>query len=629
MNAPLLTAPLPGRTHASARCATRRPRRAALVAVAAAALLAGACASPPVPGGAPDRRAAEGAAPAPADSRGPAGTAAVAARPADFTPPERIPPVDLTPALMYQLLASEIAAQRGQVGTAAATYLSMARETNDPRLARRATELALVERSLDHALPAAELWHRLAPESPMAAQAVESLWLSTGRYDDVEPLLRARLAKARAERRLPELYAQLQRALARAPERPAALAMLERLAAPDAGLPAARLAIAAVAHAAGDPGRAASEAEAALKLAADSEDAAIAAARYAADTPRGKAGAIALLESFLQRQPKAIEVRFVLARLLAAEGRSSDARTQFEAALAQEPESPSVLFALAQLAYQTRQPKVAEGYLRRYLELPPRIQRDDDAAHLFMGQLAEEDNRTADAVDWYARVRRGEQFLPALTRRAVLLGKLGRIDEARELLRTTSVASARERAQLTAAEAQVLREAGRDAEAYGVLDQALAAAPENPDLLYDHAMAAERIGRLDAMEASLRKLIGLRPDYAHAYNALGYTFADRNIRLSEAQALIEKAIELAPDDAHIVDSLGWVLFRRGQLDAAIAQLQRAYTLRPEAEIAAHLGEALWAAGRSEEARRVWREAAAREPGNKTLNDTLARFKITQ
>jgi Flp pilus assembly protein TadD len=226
-------------------------------------------------------------------------------------------------------------------------------------------------------------------------------------------------------------------------------------------------------------------------------------------------------------------------------------------------------------------------------------------------------------------VQRGEQFMPALTRRAVLLGKLGRVDEARELLRGTSVTSVRERVQLTSAEAQVLREAGRDTEAFNVLAQALERMPDNPDLLYDYAMAAERIDRLDAMETSLRKLIELRPDYAHAYNALGYTFADRNIRLAEAQTLIEKALELAPDDAHVIDSLGWVLFRRGQIAAAIAQLERAYRLRPEAEIAAHLGEVLWQAGRTEDAQRVWREAAAREPGNKTLDETLARFKITR
>ncbi len=609
-------------------CTAARPgaRSCTLAALAVAALLGGGCAGTPTPAG-----PGNGLSPAAATVAGvQARDAQATAHAVDAaTPADALPQIDLTPQLMFQLLASEIAAQRGEVGSASATYLSMARQTRDPRLARRATELALVERSLDHALPAAGLWHELSPDSPIATQTIESLWISTGRLDDAEPLLRARLARARTDRQLAEAYPQLQRALARAPDRKAALALIERLAAPDQRVAAARLALAAVAHAADDSTRAAAEAEAALQLEPANEAAAVAAARYVAQTPRGGAGAITLLQAFLAREPRAIEARFSLARLLAADGRRDDARTQFEAALAQEPDSPGILFSLAQLAWQTKQPKVAEDYLRRYLALPAPVQRDDDPAYLFMGQLAEESGRTAEAIDWYARVRRGEQFLPALTRRAVLLGKLGRVDEARELLRTTSVGSLREHVQLTAAEAQVLREAGRDTEALEVLAQALQRHPDNPDLLYDHAMAAERIDRLDTMEASLRKLMTLRPDNAHAYNALGYTFAERNIRLDEAQALIEKALALAPDDAHIIDSMGWVLFRRGQLAGAIEQLEKAYRLRPEAEIAAHLGEALWQSGRAADARRIWREASAREPGNKVLEETLARFKITQ
>src|SRR5690606_40991345 len=161
-----------------------------------------------------------------------------------------IPEVELTPQLMFQLLASEVAAQRGEVASAAATYLAVAQETRDPRLARRATELALAERSLDRALPAAKLWHELAPDSPIASQTIESLWMTTGRFAEAEPLLRERLQRARAERKLPETYDRIARTLARSPDADGALAMLERLAAPDDDDPAARIALAAVAQAA-------------------------------------------------------------------------------------------------------------------------------------------------------------------------------------------------------------------------------------------------------------------------------------------------------------------------------------------------------------------------------------------
>ncbi len=537
-----------------------------------------------------------------------------------------IPSLSLTPQLMYQLLSSEIAAQRGQVGSAAATYLSLAQETHDPRIARRATELALAERSLEHALPAAQLWHELAPESPIASQTIESLWMTTGRFSQAEPLLRARLKRAHAEHRVPETYDRIARALARSSDARAGLEMLERLAAPDANEPAARLALAAVAQAAGDVPRAAAEAEAALQLDPANEQAAILAARYVAQTPRGIDGATSLLHAYLEREPKAVEARFALARLLNAVGSHDAAREQFEIALKQEPDSPAILLSLAQLAYQMKQPQVAEDYVRRYLGLPDTVQRDDAPALLFMGQLAEDAGRNDEAIDWYSRVGRGEQFLPALTRRAVLMAKTGRVDEARALLRNTSVPSARERVQLTAAEATVLREAGREQEAYDVLAAALERQPENAELLYDHAMAAERLDRLEVMETSLRTLIRLRPDYAHAYNALGYTFADRGVRLDEAQGLIEKALEIAPEDPQILDSMGWVLFRRGQTDAAIEYLEKAWRRLPEAEIGAHLGEALWHAGRLDDARRVWSRASANDPENRVLKETVARLR---
>ncbi|RPH58620.1 MAG: hypothetical protein EHM83_17130, partial [Burkholderiales bacterium] len=260
MKAPLLAPPSPRRRRVTVRSGARWP---SLAALAAGALLASACASPTAPVPVGDARPVEAAAASQPEVRAPA---RLPLRPVGETAPEALPEVELTPQLMFQLLASEIAAQRGEVGSASATYLSMAQQTRDPRLARRATELALVERSLDRALPAAQLWHELSPNSPIATQTIESLWLTTGRFEDAEPLLRARLEKARAEQRLPDAYAQIQRALARTVDRKGALAMLDRLAAPDTRSTEARLALAAVAHSADDVTRAAAEAEAAMQL---------------------------------------------------------------------------------------------------------------------------------------------------------------------------------------------------------------------------------------------------------------------------------------------------------------------------------------------------------------------------
>jgi tetratricopeptide (TPR) repeat protein len=537
------------------------------------------------------------------------------------------PAIELSREILFQVLAAEVAVQRGQVGVAAATYLSLAKNTGDARLARRATELALAERSLEHAMQAAQLWYQLAPQSQNAIQTVEALWLATGRLGQVEPLLAERLARARADGSIGPAYQQLGRTLMRASDKTAALALFDRLSQSDDKVPDARLAAASIAAAADQPDRAAAEATEALALRPDDERSAVSAAQYVQKTRLGNAGAAQVLERFLERQPRAVEARFTYARLLAADGKAEVARDQMALALKQEPESPAILFGMAQLAHQLKQPEVAVSYLNRYVALPRGVQRDNVPAYLFLAQIAEERKRYDEAIGWLEKVNRGEQFLPALTKRALLMGRQGKVDQARELLQTTSVTSLRERTQLTSAEAQVLRDAQRYAEAFDVLDKALERAPGNVELLYDHAMAAERINNLKVMETSLRKVIEQRPDYAHAYNALGYSLADHNLRLDEAEKLIEKALQLAPEDPHIIDSMGWVYFRQGRLELAIQWLRKAFDRRAEPEIAAHLGEALWKAGRAAEARDMWREAQRSDPNNETLKETLARLNV--
>ena len=175
-------------------------------------------------------------------------------------------------------------------------------------------------------------------------------------------------------------------------------------------------------------------------------------------------------------------------------------------------------------------------------------------------------------------------------------------------------------------EAQLLRDAKAWNETYEMLSHAVAKYPNSFELLYDRAMAAERIDRLDVLEADLRKVIKMKPDYAHAYNALGYTLADKTKRLTEAKDLIEKAYKLQPDDPFILDSLGWVYFRMGQMQEAIKHLQTAYGQRPDPEIAAHYGEVLWSAGNHDEARKIWNAALSENPNHETLLAVMAKHQ---
>ena len=227
---------------------------------------------------------------------------------------------------------------------------------------------------------------------------------------------------------------------------------------------------------------------------------------------------------------------------------------------------------------------------------------------------------------WYVRIAVGDHLLPARMRAAGAIAKQGKLDEARGYLRKVAADHPEDQVQLLVAEAQLLRDANRHRDAFDMLDQALAKEPEQPELLYDLALTAEKLERFDLLESHLRKLIAVKPDHAHAYNALGYSLADRNLRLPEARKLVEKALELAPEDYFILDSLGWVQFREGDLKGAARTLRRAYAGRPDAEIGAHLGEVLWQLGEREEADRIWQESLKSSPENETLRKTLQRLR---
>ena len=207
----------------------------------------------------------------------------------------------------------------------------------------------------------------------------------------------------------------------------------------------------------------------------------------------------------------------------------------------------------------------------------------------------------------------------------VITHDLALLDAARSQLKQASTATPEERIQLLIAEAALLRDAKQTQAALDLLEQALSKDPDQPDLLYESALLAEKLGRMEILESRLRRLIELRPDSAQAYNALGYSYADRNLRLTEARELIEKALALSPDDTFIIDSWGWVLYRQGDLAGALVQLERAYAQRDDPEIAAHLGEVLSALGRAEEARRILTEAQQKHPDSDTLTDAVKKF----
>jgi tetratricopeptide (TPR) repeat protein len=570
------------------------------------------------------------------------------------TPPTdesgKLPDNTLTRETLFKLMMSEIAAQRGATDASFATEYKLAKDTKDPRIARRAVEFAVQARQPAQAIEAARLWTELAPGSQTANDTYLTLLILAGRYEDAEPLLAAKIEGAPSKS---SALAQVYGLLAQGQRRPEVYALTRKLADRYPALPESHMIVAQAAAAAGDKPGAVIEARVAVKLQPDSEPATIMLAQLQQfDAPKE---ADAVLASYIAHNPKSTTVRIAYARFLNGEKRFDEASAQLARVRRDAANNPDTIYTLGLLAYQANKPKDSEAYFKHFIELTagpkakaapaPQADDDDDSdtaseapaeppargpdrAYLYLAQIAEDQKDYPRALDWLGKVGDGPQFAMAHIRRALILAHQGKLDVARTELHALPSGTPAQQTEITLAEAQMLRDADQSQAAFDLLAGAVEKTPNNPDLLYDYGMTAEKLNRIDVLENAMRSVMKVRPDNAQAYNALGYTLADRNERLDEAKALIDKANALAPDDASILDSLGWVEYRLGNNSDALVNLQKAYKLRDDAEIAVHLGEVLWVSGKPAEAEKAWADAKAKEPTNETLKATLTRFNVT-
>jgi predicted Zn-dependent protease len=538
---------------------------------------------------------------------------------------KNLPDVPLTSQIVFQVLAAEVALQRDQPAPAYQTYLALARDTHDPRMAQRATEIALAAQSPSDALAAAQLWQQYAPTSERAAQLDASLLVLSGKPDDAEPLLARELAKVPEENRGSAILA-LQLLVSRGPNRIGGLHVLQDLLKNDMNRPEAQLAIARQQIVANDAPGARKSLEQALALKPDYLPAALTLSQMG---PEERKEGIATLEKYVQQNPKSHDARLALAQMYLASDRLDDAQKQFEAMHKDNTNDLTPLMALALIEIQKKDFTGAQPFLEQYAQKAEKTPgADPGQAYIYLSQLALEQKNDAAASDWLNKISpSSQQYIPAQITRAQLLEKQGKPDDARKLLAGLQPQDPRDQALIARTDAAILFDAKRYQEAEDRLAHASADYPDDPDLTYDYAMAAEKNGHYDTMEAQLRKLIGSQPDNPQAYNALGYSLADRGVRLQEADKLIQKASSLAPDDAFIMDSVGWVKYRLGDTTDALKLLRKAYDMQPNAEIGAHLGEVLWKTGAQDQARDAWREARKLEPDNDTLLKTLKRFQV--
>lgn len=561
--------------------------------------------------------------------------------PTPAAPADRLPPPVVNSALnaplFYQLLLGELKVQAGEPGTGYSLILDAARKQRDALLYRRAVDVALQARSGEAALSAARAWAQDLPQNPEAHRFVLQILLALNRVGEAGPVLRAILDRSTPSERNDTLNA-IPQTFARVTNKALALTVVRE---------ALTGALKQNAHAA-----AAWTTLGRMELALDQLPQSLASARLghqsnpASPFPallalelleRGQPDAEALVRRHLQVSPQTPpgtpSVALTYARILLDLQRYADARSQLDAITVSQPTLAEPWLLLATLQVQDNALPAATTSLQNYMALArqagdERSARGLTQAYLQMAQIAEKQNDFAAANAWLDRIENADDIMAAQMRRASLLARQGQLAEARALLRNHPERRPEDARLKLVAEAQLLRDIKAWQQAYEVYAEASQRFPQDTELLYDQAMMAEKAGQPETMERLLRQLIAAKPDHQHAYNALGYSLADRNERLPEAKQLIEKAVELAPNDAYIQDSLGWVEFRLGNFPRALEILQAAYRKRPDAEIAAHLGEVLWTMGQRDEALKIWREGLLLSSDNDTLNATLKRFRVT-
>lgn len=546
-------------------------------------------------------------------------TAVQAADPAGKAKTEGKPDSPSIGQVVYQVLVGEMALQRGQPELAAAAYADLAQRSRDPQVLQRTIDIAVFTRQPELALAAARLWVEVEPKSGRAREVLASVMASSNRMEDAEP----QIARALAEHpeRLADNLLSLNSLFVRQTDKQAALRMIERLVAPYRQQPEAHYALAQAAQVASDAVLSRAAIQEARRLRPDWEAAVIFEARLLVGSEK-LAEASKLLGDFAATYPEAWQARSLYARSLVSERRFAEAQKEFAKLRAHSPDDPEILYPYAIVSLQQSDLDTGETLLKHLLETSF---IDKPLAYYFLGQVAETRKDSATALERYQEVTFGDYYAAARIRMATLLTLEGKHDEARRTLQQSTPHTQEDRTQLVQAEARLLRERQQLEESYNVLKRGLKAQPEQPDLLYDIALVAERLQRTSEAETYLRRLVKLQPENPHALNALGYSLADRNLQLPEAYELISKASKLAPDNPFIMDSLGWVLFRQGKLKESASVLEKAYKLNNDPEIAAHLGEVWWQLGRKDDATRLWRTAAQAAPEHDVLGAVIKKY----
>lgn len=522
--------------------------------------------------------------------------------------------------VVYQILVGELAGKEGNLGLATAAYQGAALSVDDPRVAERATRVALFSGQDQVALEMAQHWLALEPQS---LEAWKILAVLHARRSELAPSVEyfEKVIAATKDQNGGgfRLAGSL---LIQDVERDEAMPVMSELRARHPQNFEAAFTMSSVAFSFKRYEDAITAAEEGLELSPDSEEMRLLRNRIwllMGETDR----ALNDIEAMVKASPENVDIRLTYAQMLVEVRRYDAAREQFEIIVARQPDNVDLLYTLGLLNVEIQDFDDAERYLLTVLQLGKHTQE----ASYYLGRISERRGNNKEAIGWYLRVTEGEFLYEAQTRIAVQLAGLGYLDKAQANLAQLrlAVTTEDERVRLYLLEASLLEEEGRKQEAYQLYSTALKEYPDNTDLLYARGMLSERLDRVDLLEQDMKQILRRSPTHAAALNALGYTLADRTDRFEEALKYIQEALRVSPDDPAILDSMGWVQYRLGNLDEAERYLRRAHAMLADDEIASHLGEILWVRGNRDEANAIIQDALKQFPDSQYLKGLIRRI----
>ena len=518
---------------------------------------------------------------------------------------------------VYKFLLAEIALQRNDPNAAGHLYLDLAKLTKNSLLAQNAAQLGSMVRNGRLALDAADVWSKLDPKSADAQKVLAEMYIASGNLAKARPIVKKILE---SEESKGDGFLYLNNILSRVENKTNALRFIVDIAKPYPNMVEAHFAVAHTAHMAGNETIRDRELKIVDSLDPKWETSILfkGAILFQQDPNQ----AIDEYKKFINKNPKSNSVRLELAKALVQTEKYAEAKQHFEQLVNSPLASSDLSLTVALLALESGDDLVAEKYLKQALE---RKHPNPDQIYMYLARIYAQREDLASVLNWVEKISAGPMFIDSRIFAAQSIHAKNGISDAINYLDQFKSLDRQEKLKFLQLKTSFLYNDNQYQQAINLMLSEEEKYNDSAEFYFDFGLLYEKNKDFESMEKHLKKAISLKPDYAIAYNALGYSYADRNIKLDDAKKYIEIALSIDPQNHYILDSMGWVYFRLGNYDIAYEFITKAYTIQEDPEIAAHLGEVLWKQGKQNEAISIWQSSLEKFPENLILIETKNRL----